>query len=205
MKKIPITVRKDHTKLYVTLLLAAILIFGLSARAAMSGQLLSWEKDLLLSIYHWPSWLRPVGIAVTQFGSAGVAVIISLILLTGREKSQHRGRLVLANSAITYGLVAAAKLLVGRPRPVELVQNLQQYDILVSGLGYPSGHTALATVISLVIMPFMPRNLRLLPLLWILLVGLSRVYLGVHAPLDIAGGFALGLAVVSAQRLLKVR
>ncbi len=205
MKKMPVTIRKDHQKLYVSLLVASLLIFGLSAWGALSDRLLPWEKDLLLNIYNFPEWLRPIGIAITQFGSAGMAVIISLVLLTGREKSQHRGRLVLVNSTITYGLVTLAKLAVGRPRPVELVQNLQQHDILVTGLGFPSGHTALATVISLVLMPYLPRGWQWLPIAWIMLVGVSRVYLGVHAPLDIVGGFALGLAVVSSQRLLRVR
>ncbi len=93
----------------------------------------------------------------------------------------------------------------GRPRPAELVQTIHQRDLFVSGLGFPSGHTALATVISLVLVPFLPRKWRWLPVVWIGLVGLSRVYLGVHAPLDIVGGFALGLAVVMSQKLLRVR
>lgn len=205
MKKVPVAIRKDQQKLYVSLLVVSLMIFCLSVWGAMPGRLTLWERDLLLSIYNFPDWLRPLGIAITQFGSAGVAIIVSLVLLTGREKSQHRGRLVLANSVITYGLVTAAKLAVGRPRPVELVQNLQQHDILVTGLGFPSGHTALATVISLVLMPYLPRGWRWLPIVWIILVGVSRVYLGVHAPLDIIGGFALGLAVVSSQRLLRIR
>lgn len=205
MKKIPIALRKDHQNFYIGLLSVSLAIFIYSAWLASVGRLLPWEKSLLLEVYDIATWLRPVGIVITQFGSVAMVVIISLIFLTGREKSQHIGRLILANSAVTYVLVTAAKHLVGRPRPVELVQNLQQHDILVNGLGFPSGHTALVTVISLVLMPYFPAGKKWLPACWILLVGLSRVYLGVHAPLDIVGGFALGLSVVSAQRLLKIQ
>jgi membrane-associated phospholipid phosphatase len=34
------------------------------------------------------------------------------------------------------------------------------------------------------------------PFVWIVLVAWSRIYLGVHAPLDVVGGFVLGLLVV---------
>lgn len=127
---------------------------------------------------------------------------MALLLGIGLLKRKMLFFEVLATGGIAYMLVQVSKLLVDRPRPAVLLSDVQSRELFVSGLGYPSGHTALATAMSLTLLPYLPRRWRWLPLAWIPLVGLSRIYLGVHAPLDVLGGFAIGLFVVALQQLV---
>lgn len=196
---------KKQKQLYLSLLVGSFLVFAISAVFASRKIIFPWEKSLLLSIYRWPNDLRGLGLLITHFGSAWILVGVTLWLLIGHSRQQHIGRLVVVNGAITYVLVEVAKHLVARPRPAVLISEIQQRDLFVRGFGFPSGHTAMATVISLTLLPFLPGKWRWLPVIWICLVGLSRMYLGVHAPLDIIGGLSIGLIVFSSERLLKVR
>ncbi len=196
---------KKQKLIYISLLIFSVLLFSVSAWLASSNVLLPWENDILFAFYNLPESWRWIGIIITQWGSAGMLLLITFILLLGKKRSQHIGRLVMVNGIVSYVLVEVAKYVIGRPRPIELVANLQQRDLVVHGLGFPSGHTALATVMSLTLVSFMPRQYRWLPIVWIGLVGISRMYLGVHAPLDIIGGFAIGLMVISIERLFRIK
>ncbi len=196
---------KKQKFFYISLLLIATVTFFLTAALASSKGMADWEKELLVDIYNTPPVLHWFALVVTQFGSAWMLVGLSIWLLIGHKRDQHKGGVVLVSGLITYTLVEFFKNLIARPRPAELLTGLLQREPLVTGFGFPSGHTALATVISLVFVQYLPATWRLLPILWIGLVAWSRVYLGVHAPIDIIGGLALGLMIVSGQRFLRVR
>ena len=180
-------------------------MFIVSASLASTKNIQPWEKSLLLSIYRWPAFLHWPALVITQLGSAWMLVLVSVLLLLGHKRSQWWGQFVLINGVITYAIVQATKSLIARPRPAELISSVHQLEPFVRGFGFPSGHTAIATAISLTILPFLSPRWRWLPIVWILLVGLSRIYLGVHAPLDVIGGFAIGLGVISVEGLFRVR
>jgi undecaprenyl-diphosphatase len=87
------------------------------------------------------------------------------------------------------GLAGAVKALVGEKRPTEP-------DALITiphSHSFPSGHTATATAGAIVLSVLEPR---LAPLAVVLAaaVAYSRVYVGVHFPLDLLGGAAVGAA-----------
>jgi membrane-associated phospholipid phosphatase len=89
-----------------------------------------------------------------------------------------------------------AKALVGQPRPFQYDQAVRPL-IRAGGGGFPSGHTQSAVVIWGYLAAAFQR-----PWLWvaagalILLIPLSRVYLGVHFPTDLLGGYVIGTALV---------
>jgi membrane-associated phospholipid phosphatase len=134
-------------------------------------------------------------LALTQLGSASAVLGAVLISYLGGFR-QLAWRFLLTGYT-AYMLVVLAKLIINRPRPFVLLSGIHERELLVSGNGFPSGHTAVATALALTIAPHLPRHWRWLPLAWIVSVALSRIYLGVHAPLDIVGGFGIGLAVAA--------
>ena len=102
------------------------------------------------------------------------------------------------------GAWAAAKLVkqvVRRPRPADLLPGIHGRGRDAAGLGYLSGHAAVAVALGAAALPRLGPAARALTLTAIPLVGLTRVYVGAHLPLDIAGGAALGLAADAAAGL----
>jgi undecaprenyl-diphosphatase len=91
---------------------------------------------------------------------------------------------------------------VGRGRPAALLEDVHIRGGQDSGLGFVSGHAAVAVAIATLIIPYLPRRLRWGAVLVAALVCVSRLYVGVHLPLDVVGGAALGWAAGSLVHLL---
>jgi membrane-associated phospholipid phosphatase len=136
-------------------------------------------------------------IGLSHVGSYGIVWLtvaaLAAVLL-------HRP-LVFPLVVIAYFAASAAsdgvKLAVGRARPVD--------DPLVSEpttSSFPSGHAATSFACAATLAWLLPR--RAAPVLFVLAAAIaySRVYVGVHYPLDVLAGAALGLLVATALRLL---
>lgn len=183
--KTTLKLRTLHPSIHV---IAAIALFALSTFLATQAEIFAWEESLFLSIYNWPDLLRPIFIFVTWFGSIQVFGLFLLFFIF-LKKFNIAVRFTMV-SAMTYFLAGVGKSLWGRTRPDELLGVVAR-DFSY-GPGYPSGHTALAVAMAFVAGHYLPKKYQWLPVVWIAGVALSRVYLGVHAPLDIVGGFAIG-------------
>ena len=70
------------------------------------------------------------------------------------------------------------------------------------GVSFVSGHVVLVTGLAWVITPYLRGRWRIMPWLVVALVGFARMYLGAHNPLDVLGGFALGVAIGAVVNLL---
>lgn len=184
-----------------TLYIIGAASFGLLVTSALaSGQRLSLiEADVLAIVYGVPAFLGPLFYAVTQLGSVGAiaGVVIAALVL----KRRTLAALLLANSLMAYVGAALLKEIIARPRPAVLIPGIVARFDYADGFGFPSGHTAIATALALTLLPYVQPRYRWLLWLWIMVVGISRMYLGVHAPLDIVGGFCIGVIVVYITRL----
>jgi undecaprenyl-diphosphatase len=104
------------------------------------------------------------------------------------------GFLISGLAAFMFELPAhlVIKNLVKRDRPCEVLANVNRRIIPADQFSFPSGHTAAAFAIATLVSLHFPM-LCMPVLIWASLVGLSRIYLGVHYPTDIVAGVVIGL------------
>jgi undecaprenyl-diphosphatase len=147
-----------------------------------------------------PPWLPGVMRDVTALGGATVLVLVVLSVTGALAIRRQYAALALLLAATLGGrfLNAALKDLFARPRP-DLALHLTD----VRSLSFPSGHAMDSAVIYLTLAALLARLVKPLALkLYVLglaafvtfLIGLSRVYLGVHYPSDVLAGWTAGLA-----------
>ena len=144
------------------------------------------------SLYR-PAWvIMQLGTLGAAPASAGAAWLAGDRELAGR---------LLAGGTATWALSKLVKRMVRRPRPAILLPGTRRRGPDAAGLGYLSGHAGVAVALGAAALPRLGPAARVLTLTAIPAVGLTRVYVGAHLPLDIAGGAALGLAIDAALAL----
>lgn len=147
-----------------------------------------------------PEWLQEAAVEVTAIGgytliTLAVAAVIGLLLVLRR----YGPALYVFLSVSTGALVSTAlKYYFERPRP-DLVEHLDK----VHTPSFPSGHALTTTLVYLTLAALVMRffsdwrvrgYVLFIAVATALLVGLSRIYVGVHWPTDVAAGWALGTA-----------
>lgn len=94
--------------------------------------------------------------------------------------------------AVSFGLLQLASHLYVDKRPFTS-QPVHQLVAHAAGASFPSDHTTAATAIGLGLLLFTPfRKLGVLALVAALLIGFARIFVGIHWPVDIAGGLLTG-------------
>jgi undecaprenyl-diphosphatase len=141
---------------------------------------------------------------VMQLGMIGVVPASALLAF-----ALHRHRLALSllvAGATAYAGGKAVKRVVERGRPDELLDDVRIQGAAAHGLGFVSGHAAVAFALATVLWPELARrDLRVLAVAVAALVALARVHVGAHLPLDVVGGAGLGVAAGGLARLALAR
>jgi membrane-associated phospholipid phosphatase len=150
-----------------------------------------------------PDALYPPAWIVMQMGAFG-AVPTSAFTAWRAGDGELAARLLLGGTG-AWALSKLVKQVVRRPRPADLLPGIRSRGRDAAGLGYLSGHAAVAVALGTAALPRLGPAARALTLTAIPLVGLTRLYVGAHLPLDIAGGAALGLAADAAAGLALAR
>ncbi len=95
---------------------------------------------------------------------------------------------------VLWFVVTVLKIVTAVPRPFEVLPNIVQLVYEVSGQSFPSGHAAMALGLATIIYIHHQR-LGIALYIFAFLVGISRIYVGVHYPIGVVFGFALGYTV----------
>ncbi|WP_025719100.1 phosphatase PAP2 family protein [Paenibacillus sp. 1-18] len=191
--------------LYASIVMIVILLLiAYSIRWIGTAPFLHWDERIQSLIFPQmttPNYsLLPVAIFITSFGSFRISLLVALgvaFLCRVYIRLKAYSFAVIGSFTAMWGLNTLIKEILQRERPA------LQHLVEAGGYSFPSGHAMISmgfygTIFAIWAIERQIRNRSLflpcfLGSLLILLIGLSRVYLGVHFPTDIAGGYLAGI------------
>lgn len=185
--------------IYVIYVLVGIALFVLGALIADggSGKL---ENSVFNAINNLPQFLLPLFMLLSVLGTIGFAMLLALVALF-KKRYIFALKLFLVGF-FSYVIAYALKLLDIRARPSALIDVNNLREAASATMGYPSGHVAVATGLAIILFQYVPKKYHKV-IVWLVVgVALSRLYLGVHFPIDLLGGFAVGLVIGSIISLI---
>ena len=204
--------RRDRDELLLLLgmltLFGAVLLIVNLAGEVLEGDTEDFDKRMLSALRKaddpsqpiGPAWLELAAFDLTALGGPTVlgltvAVVVGYLLLMGLYRN---AAFVLVASAGGWLLNDILKELFARPRP-QVVPHLRQ----VMSLSFPSGHALTSAAVFLTLGALLMRvaerrlvkfYIMSVAILATLLVGSTRVYLGVHYPTDVLAGWLIGVS-----------
>lgn len=202
-----------------TLLIGSLLVFAALALSAPSGLLAAGERNFMallrqgerLSEPAGPDWLFSVFRDFTVFGGWPFMALLSVVL-SGLFLLRRQWSFLVILLAVIIGetlITEFLKSLFARARP-----DFLPHYVEATSESFPSGHSASAAAVYLTLGLMLAnltgrRAIRIYTLIvtgvMIVLIGLSRIYLGVHYPTDVVAGWCVGAAWASAVWLIAWR
>ena len=184
---------------------AGIWIFALLAGEVKDGDTLSFDRQLLLAMRR-PGDLSPKGSRefqeaardVTALGGVVVLTLVTVftagfLALDGKKRmAQFVSASIVSGTIVSFIL----KDLFHRPRP-----DIVPHAVYVANASFPSGHSMMSALTYLTLGALLARSheRKLLKVYFLLvavfltfIIGVSRVYLGVHWPTDVLAGWTAG-------------
>jgi membrane-associated phospholipid phosphatase len=176
-------------------------LVGLCGWAASSGTVSGLERRVFELVNDRPeAWRGPLW-GFQLLGVLGTPLVVAVVALVLR-----RWRLALALALLVpLKLIVERDVLkevVHRERPGTTIPGAVLRDVPSAGDSFPSGHAIIAFGIAVLLLPYLARRWQVLVVVLAVLNSLARVYLGAHAPLDVLGGAAAGVALAGLLNLV---
>ena len=178
---------------FICLILFLALAEDVFNNEIMNGDVIGYK---IISTYLIRDSLTPIFKIITWFGSATCLILLTIILFI-TIKNKKMGGLVGTNLVIVTILSQALKIIIQRPRPTE-------YRIInETGYSFPSGHSMVSMAFYGFLIYLIYKNIKnkylkisliVILLLLIAMIGISRIYLGVHYTSDVCAGFLVSLS-----------
>ena len=184
----------------------AVMAFVQIADEVLEGEWRWLDEQLLLSLRTegqpddpiGPPWVEEVVRDLTAFGGLGVVVLVTAAVCGYLVLTRARAQALLVLVAVIggAGISTLLKQLFDRARPDLVAHGMHAYQA-----SFPSGHSMMAAVVYLTLGALLARlqphrrqrvYVMSIAAALVVLVGLSRIYLGVHWPSDVAAGWAAG-------------
>lgn len=167
----------------------AAAVFVLLFLLAAPRDPLGWEADVVDTMVDLPAVIGLPMQVVMQLGRRALVPAVGLaIYLVGRRVRPAVA--VAVAGLVTAQTIDLLKDMASRPRPTGV-----PVRETADGFGFPSGHSAIAWSLAVVVATQLPPRWRWAPFLAAATVSVARVYVGVHYPLDVLGGAVWGLVV----------
>ena len=163
-----------------------------------------WEIDVILWCQQLGEWLRPIMTLFTQLGYAPFYVMLITLVYwcIDRETGLRIAVFVLFSSALN----AVLKLAFHAPRPYWVDDRIRALYHPSREFGMPSGHAQTgSTIWFLLVRSFHKTGLWLLAGVLCVMIGVSRLYLGVHFLSQVLSGWCVGIGLVIAFATLEGR
>lgn len=188
--------------------IGAFAFFVQLAEEVLEGETHGWDEAVLLAMRApgdtsnplGPHWLEEAARDITSLGGYAVLWLVSLAAIGYLLMVRERAEAVLVAVSVAGGtaLNSLLKIGFGRPRP-ELVSPLA--DVFTAS--FPSGHAMMSAVTYLTLGVMLAQTqekrraaafILAMAAIVTVLVGVSRIYLGVHWPSDVLAGWCAGAA-----------
>ena len=164
--------------------------------AIIAFGLLLWKFDFEILFFiknHLRNGVMDVVVPFyTSLGDDGIIWIVFGLVLLIPKKTRKCGVMVLA--ALLVMLVVnniILKNLIARPRPCAMYPELVELVHVPTSYSFPSGHTVSAMAVAFTVLT-QHKKLGTVVIVLATLMGLSRLYVGVHFPTDVYGGVIVG-------------
>jgi undecaprenyl-diphosphatase len=181
--------------------LVGLALTGAASLGARKGAVSDAEQAVFRWINELPGWLERTMWALQLLGVLVTPLVVAVVALALR-----RWRLALALVLLApLKLIAerqVLKQLVERQRPGQNEPGAILRDVPPAGLSFPSGHAIVAVAMAVLLWPYLGRAGRVVVVLLAVAVGVARIYLGAHNPLDVVAGAGLGLLLGGLLTLL---
>jgi undecaprenyl-diphosphatase len=148
------------------------------------------------------AWLTPISKLFLPAGIV-VAAAIGALYSSVRTRSLWPVGFGAGAAAVAWGLANLAKHAANRPRPYTVVAHAVLRQQPAHGSSFPSSHTAVALAVTVALVAFLSRWVAVVAFAYAVALGWSRVYLGVHYPLDVVAGIGIGCTVGGLTVLLE--
>ncbi len=172
------------------------LLFFLASGFVASSDSLWGEVGITEALNSMPDDVVDGLAIVMQLGTTPAILLVAVVAVVVTPGDWRRaGLAVVLAGALSWVLSDVAKEVVERPRPVAYSSEIELHDD-AAGFGWPSTHASIAAG-TLVAASLVARRRPGAALLLVAVVGVARMAVGVHLPLDVVGGIGLGVAIAA--------